>query len=72
MIRHFSSDWLTDPDFVQWFVSVPESTNTKCKLCKKTFSLSNMDRQALTSHASGQKHIKVVNVFLVFAKPVKK
>ena len=39
---------------------------------KNTFSLSNVGRQALTSHASGQKHIKVVNVISVFLKPVKK
>ena len=31
-----------------------------------------MGRQALTSHASRQKHIKVVNAISVFAKPVKK
>ena len=69
---YFSSDWLTDPDFVQWLVFVPENTKGKCKLCKKTFSLSDMGRQALTGHASGQKHIKIVNAISVFAKPVKK
>ena len=30
-----------------------------------------MGRQALTSHASWQKHIKIVNAISVFAKPVK-
>ena len=69
---YFSSDWLTDPDFVQWLVLVPESTKAKGKLYKKTFSLSNMGCQALTSHASGQKHVKVVNATSVFAKPRKK
>ena len=69
---YFSSDWLTDPNFVQWLVSVPENSKSKCRLCKKTFSLSNMGRQALMSHTSGQKHIKVVNAISVFAKPMKK
>ena len=57
---YFSSDWLADPGFNQWLVSVSNNTQARCKLCKKSFNLSNMGRQALTSHASGQKHSKVV------------
>ena len=41
----YSSDWLTDSDFVQWLVSLSESTKAKYKLCKNTFSLSNMGCQ---------------------------
>ena len=57
---YFSSDWLADPEFNQWLVSVSNNTQARCKLCRTTFNLSNMGRQALTSHASGQKHSKVV------------
>ena len=53
-------------------VPVPENIKAKRKLCKKTFSLSNMGGQALISHASGQKYSKVVNAISVFAKLVKK
>ena len=68
MIRHFFPDWLTDPGSVQWLVSVPENTKAKCKLCKETFSLSNIGCQPLTSCASRQKRIKVVNAIAVFAE----
>ena len=41
--------------------SVPEdNTKAKCKLCSKTFSLSNMGNQALKSHGAGKKHITVM------------
>ena len=68
MIRHFFPDWLTDPDSVQWLVSVPENTKAKCKLCKKTFSLSNIGCQPLTILVSRRKHIKAVNAIAVFAE----
>ena len=44
-----------------WLTSVPEdNTKAKCKLCAKTFSLSNMGEQASKSHGAGKKHITVV------------
>ena len=44
-----------------WLTSVPEdNTKAKCKLCAKSFSLSNMGQQSLKSHAAGKKHIPVV------------
>ena len=53
---YFSKDWLEDPDFKNWFVSCTNNTQARCKLCQKTFNLSNMGRQALVSHASGKKN----------------
>ena len=72
MIRHFFPDWLIDPDSVQWLVSVPENTKAKCKLWKKTFNLSNIGCQPLTSHASRQKRIKLLMQLQFLLKPVKK
>ena len=56
--RYFSSDWLEDPEFKDWIVKVSDITQARCKTCMKTFSLSNMGRQALVSHASGQLHFQ--------------
>ena len=49
-----SKDWLTDPEFKNWLADTNGSTAARCKVCHKTFKLSNMGRQALISHASGK------------------
>ena len=48
---YFQADWLLNDEFKIWLASVPED-NTKacCKLCKKSFGLSNMGKAALISH----------------------
>ena len=42
---YFQADWLLNDEFKIWLASVPED-NTKacCKLCKKSFGLSNMGK----------------------------
>ena len=37
-------------------------TKAKCKICVKTFSLSNMGEMAVRSHASGKKHQAAVTL----------
>ena len=44
-----------------WLVEVPgDNKLARCKHCKKSFNLSNMGRQALVSHGTGQKHQNVI------------
>ena len=66
---YFSKDWLTDPDFKNWLADTNDNTAARCKVCHKTFKLSNMGRQALTSHASGKSHKKHVDRKQFFFKP---
>ena len=57
----FSHDRLSDPEFKMWLVEVPgDNKLARCKHCKKSFNLSNMGRQALVSHGTGQKHQNVI------------
>ena len=57
----FLHDWLLDPEFKMWLVEVPgDNKLARCKHCKKSFNLSNMGRQALVSHGTGQKHQNVI------------
>ena len=57
----FNSEWMSKDQYNTWLTSVPkDNTKAKCKLCAKTFSLSNMGEQALRSDAAGMKHITVV------------
>ena len=66
----FLDDWLKDPEFSRWVAKVPnDSLSARCKFCKKSFTLSNMGRQALVSHASGKKHLKNVHSISTFFKP---
>lgn len=61
MTARFQSDWLIDPDFNFWLAEVKnDSQSAKCKLCNVTFSLSNMGKTAIKSHAKGLKHISKV------------
>ena len=41
-MSHCASDWMSKDQYKAWLTSMPEdSTKTKCKLCAKTFALSN-------------------------------
>ena len=52
----FNRDWLSKADYKPWLASVEDVTKAYCKMCMKTFSLSNMGEIAVKSHASGKKH----------------
>ena len=52
----FNRDWLSKADYKPWLASVEDVTKAYCKMCMKTFSLSNMGEIAVRSHASGKKH----------------
>lgn len=55
----FQIDWLSDPSFSSWLTQVPlDNKVARCKLCMKTFNLSNMGRRAVSSHMLGEKHKK--------------
>ena len=44
-----------------WLLPEPSNnTKVKCRLCMRSFSLSNMGEAALKSHAQGKKHQNVV------------
>ena len=59
----FNTDWLSRKECKDWLLR-EESDNTKgrCKICKKTLSLSNMGETAVRSHAEGKKHASSVKV----------
>ena len=65
----FSHDWLSNPEFKMWLVEVPgDNKLARCKHCKKSFNLSNMGRQALVSHGTGQKYQNIIKSISVFTK----
>ena len=65
----FSYDWLSDSEFKMLLVEVPgDNKLARCKHCKKSFNLSNMGRQALVSHGTGQKHQNIIKSISVFSK----
>ena len=71
---YFQADWLLNDEFKIWLASVPEdNTKAHCKLCKKSFGLSNMGKAALISHQTKSKqhltYMKNMSAFLTFPKP---
>ena len=78
-LTYFDSDRtnkILNPSFSQWIQDMKDDkTNATFTVCKKTFSLSNMDSAALKSHEKSEKHkenaasvndrqIKITNVFV--------
>ena len=59
---YFQDCWLVDDRFKDWISETQSSTGARCKLCRKTITLSNMGVQALKSHA--EEHCMKVSVFL--------
>ena len=66
---YFSKDWLTDPDFKNWLADTDYNAAACCKVSHKIFKLSNMGKQALTSHASGKSHKKHFDRKQFFLEP---
>lgn len=58
----FNKEWCDErlnPKWSKWLEPDEKNPNVaKCLVCKKTFSLSNMGRQAVVSHEKGPKHQK--------------
>ena len=59
----FNTDWLSREEYKNWLLP-EESDNIKarCKICKRTFSLSNMGKTAVKSHVEGKKYASSVKV----------
>ena len=57
MAARFNIEWMSKEEYKDWLLP-EDSDNTKarCKLCRKTFSLSNVGEPSLKSHAQGKKH----------------
>lgn len=60
----FNPLWLIHehfPEYASWIAKVENNkTQAYCKVCKKTLNLSNMGKQALSSHSSGTFHQKTL------------
>lgn len=53
----FNPKWLTETELSKWVAKHPtDSRKARCFLCGKDIELGNMGKQALTSHAKGEKH----------------
>ncbi|XP_047990547.1 uncharacterized protein LOC125229685 [Leguminivora glycinivorella] len=53
----FNCEWQLNDKFKPWLEPVKnDHFSAYCKLCKKSFTLSNMGEQALSSHMKGKKH----------------
>uniref|UniRef100_A0A915KY19 BED-type domain-containing protein n=1 Tax=Romanomermis culicivorax TaxID=13658 RepID=A0A915KY19_ROMCU len=58
-VTTFQKEWMDpdpNPDWVLWVPPGRLDTEASCTYCKKEFSVSTMGRQALISHAKGDKH----------------
>jgi hypothetical protein len=57
MAARFQVDWLDNPEFKDWIKEISsDSHKARCSVCHCSFTLSNMGRRALRSHAKGQEH----------------
>ena len=59
----FNIDWLSRGEYKDWLLSEDsDPTKARCKMSRKTFSLSNMGEKAVRSHAEGEKHASSLKV----------
>ena len=61
MAIRFNKEWMDKVEYKDWLLPEPlNNTKAKCRLCMRSFSLSNMGEPALKSHAQGKKHQNAV------------
>nr|XP_042895472.1 uncharacterized protein LOC110282235 [Parasteatoda tepidariorum] len=57
----FKTEWMEIPHYAPWLREcLTDKFSAVCKLCNSVFSLSNMGKQALTSHQKSRKHKKAI------------
>ena len=57
MTARFNMDWMNKAEYKDWLEPDPvDNTNARCRICVKTFTLSNMGEPAVKSHAQGKRH----------------
>ena len=62
MAIRFNKEWMDKVEYKDWLLPKPSNnTKAKCRLCMRSFSLSNMGEPALKSHVQGKKHQDAVN-----------
>lgn len=59
MVRLLSE---SPPQFSGWLLKAADKHHAYCSICKKTFELANMGRQAILSHAKGKGHTKLMKM----------
>jgi len=57
---HFHEIWLADPRFAPWLQQEKNDSKGYCKLCKKSFDLSNIGIGALKSHMKSKQHNQIM------------
>src|SRR6218665_1459289 len=57
---NFQTTWLSHKDYKIWIMKDKATTQAKCKLCDKTFDISNMGEAVMRSHIRGKGHIDFV------------
>ena len=61
MAIRLNKEWMDKVEYKDWLLPEPSNnTKAKCRLCMRSFSLSNMGEPALKSHAQGKKHQNAV------------
>ena len=53
---YFQKTWLDKPEYKEWLSEVDDNKLAFCKVCKKSFKLSNMAEDAIKSHAGSDRH----------------
>ena len=56
----FSERWFENPSYKLWLERDSDKYKAKCRVCVKTFDVSNMGESALASHEKGKKHINLM------------
>ena len=63
MAIRFNKEWMDKVEYKEWLLPEPSNnTKAKCRLCMRSFSLSNMGEPALKSRAQGMKHQNAVKM----------
>ena len=58
----FSECWFENPSYKLWLEQDSDKYKAKCRVCIKTFDVSNMGELALASHEEGKKHINLMEM----------
>ena len=58
----FSERWFENLFYKLWLERNSDKYKAKCRVCMKTFDVSNMGESALASHEKGKKHINIVDI----------
>ena len=66
----FNENWISNVVYKDWVLRDVSQHKARCRVCQKSFDISNMGEAALKSHMKGSKHVELMQTVAKTVSPI--